>query len=36
LLSGGIEAFLEGDSDLVEGVEVPQPRRAMEEEEERK
>ena len=36
LLSGGIEAFLEDSPDLVEGVEVPVPRRAIEEEEERK
>ena len=36
LLSGGIEAFLEESPDLVEGVEVPVPRRAIEEEEERK
>jgi len=36
LLSGGIESFLEGNTDLVEGVEVPVPRRAAQEEEERK
>ena len=36
LLSGGIENFLEEADDLVEGVEVPVPRRVMAEEEERK
>jgi len=36
LLSGGIEAFLEENPDLVEGVAVPTPRRAIAEEEERK
>lgn len=36
LLSGGIERFLEENTDLVEGRQVPVPRRAVEEEEERK
>ena len=36
LLSGGIEKFLEENTDLVEGTAVPTPRRAIEEEEERK
>ena len=36
LLSGGIEAFLEENSDLVEGVAVPIPKRVLQEEEERK
>ena len=36
LLSGGIEAFLEDNADLVEGVAVPTPKRVIEEEEERK
>jgi centrosomal protein CEP41 len=36
LLSGGIEAFLEENTDLVEGRQVPVPRRQQEAEEERK
>lgn len=36
LLSGGIEAFLEENTDLVEGRQVPVPQRAAIEEEERK
>ena len=36
LLSGGIESFLEENSDLVEGRQVPVPQRAAIEEEERK
>jgi len=36
LLSGGIEAFLEDNTDLVEGVEVPAPRRFQTEESDRK
>ena len=36
LLSGGIEKFLEENSDLVEGVAVPVSQRAIQEEEERK
>ena len=35
-LSGGIEKFLEENSDLVEGVAVPVSQRAIQEEEERK
>ena len=36
LLSGGIEAFLEANPDLVEGQQVPVPRKAIQEEEEKK
>lgn len=36
LLSGGIEAFLENNTDLVEGRQVPTPKRISQEEEERK
>ena len=36
LLSGGIEAFHEDNPDLVEGREIPQRKKALEEEEERK
>ena len=36
LLSGGIEAFLEENTDLVEGREVPVPRAALQAEEDRK
>ena len=36
LLSGGIEAFHEDNPDLVEGREIPQRKKAIEEEEERK
>ena len=36
LLSGGIEKFLEENSDLVEGQAVPVSQRAIQEEEERK
>ena len=36
LLSGGIEAFLEENTDLVEGRQVPVPRATQQAEEERK
>ena len=36
LLSGGIEAFLENNTDLVEGRQVPTPKRVSKEEEDRK
>ena len=36
LLSGGIEAFLEENPDLVEGIQVPTPKRVLQEEEEKK
>ena len=36
LLSGGIEAFLEENQDLVEGRQVPTPKRAIQAAEEAK